>query len=90
MGRRTTPDYRVNRNTPRADDSTSVPPDSVTVLSPLNKLVYTSPNVIVRQAACVHASNGPAVRVCPDNANAPLHRLQSTRVDSRLSAMVKV
>ena len=89
-GRRTTSDYRVNRNTPRADDSTSVPPDSVTMLSPLNKSVYLSPNIIVGQAARVHASTGPAVRVCPDKANAPLHMLQSTRVDSRSVAMVKV
>jgi len=90
VGRRTTSDYRVNRKTPRADDSTSVPPGRVTVVSPLNKLVYAFPNVMVGQAARVHASTGPAVRVCAENANAPLHMLQSTRVDSRSAAMVKV
>lgn len=84
------PDYRVNCNTPRADDSASVPPDSVTMLSPLNKPVYVFSNVIVGHAARVHASAGPAVTVRPDNANAPLHMLQSTRVDSRSVAMVKV
>lgn len=31
--------YRVKRDTPRADDSTSVSPDTVTVLSPLNSEV---------------------------------------------------
>jgi hypothetical protein len=32
-------DYRVKRSTPRADDSTSVEPDCVTVLSLLSMLV---------------------------------------------------
>ncbi len=84
------PDYRVNCKTPRADDSASVPPDSVTMLSPLNKPVYVFSNVIVGQAARVHASAGPAVMVRPDNANAPLHVLQSTRVDRRSVPIVKV
>ena len=86
----TPPHYRMTRNTPRADDSTSVPPASVSVLSPLNKVMYASPNAIVAQAARVHASTGPAVRVCPDSANAPLQMLQSNRVDKRPSSKVTV
>ena len=78
--------YRVNRNTPRADDNTSVLPDIVMVLSPLSTLVYAFSNAIVGHAARVHANAGPTVRVSPDSANPPLHMLQSTRVESRPSA----
>ena len=59
------------------DDSTSVPADTVAVLSPLNKLVYTFSNAMVGHAARVHAIAGPAVSVCPDTVNAALHELQS-------------
>ncbi len=61
-------------------------PDSVMVLSPLSKLVYVFSNAIVGHAARVHANAGPAVSDGPDNANPPLHMLQSTRVESRPSA----
>jgi hypothetical protein len=43
---------------------------------------------MVGHAAAVHASKGPAVSVCPDNENVPLHLLQSSRVDRRPSAKV--
>ena len=82
--------YRVKRNTPRSDDNTSVPCESVTELLPPSKLVYAFSNAMVGHAARVHASAGPAVSVCPDSANAPLHVLQSTRVDRRPSASVSV
>jgi hypothetical protein len=78
--------YRANRITPRLDDNTSVLPDSVRLLSPLNKRVYAFSNAIVGHAARVHANAGPAVKVWPDSANAPLQTLQSTRVESRPSA----
>ena len=78
--------YRAKRKTPRLDDNTSVLLDSVMVLSPLSKLVYAFSNAIVGHAARVHANAGPAVSVWPDNANPPLHTLQSTRVESRPSA----
>jgi hypothetical protein len=55
--------YREKRNTPRADDNTSVSPDSVTVLSPLRSVVYVISNAMVGHAARVHASAGPTVRV---------------------------
>jgi hypothetical protein len=67
-----------------------VPPDSVTELSPLNNEVYAFSKALVEQAARVHASAGPAVKVCPDSTNAPLHMLQSARVDRRPSANVNV
>jgi hypothetical protein len=78
--------YRTKRNTPRLDDNTSVLPDSVMLLSPLSRLVYVFSKAIVGHAARVHANAGPAVSVWPDNANPPLHTLQSTRVESRPSA----
>ncbi len=84
------PRYRVKRSTPRDDDKTSVSADSVTVLSPLRMLTYVFSNAIVEHAARVHASTGPAVRVCPDSANTPPHMLQSARVDRRPSANVTV
>ena len=45
---------------------------------------------MVGHAARVHASVGPAVSVCPDDANGPPHPLQSARVDRRPSAKVSV
>jgi hypothetical protein len=78
--------YRAKRNTPRLDDNTSVLTDSVRLLSPLSRLVYAFSKAIVGHAARVHANAGPAVKVCPDSANAPLQTLQSTRVESRPSA----
>jgi hypothetical protein len=86
----TSESYRLKRNTPRTDDNTSVSLDSVTALSPPSNSVYALSNAIVGHAARVHANAGPAVRVCPDNANSPLHTLQSTRVDSRPSANISV
>jgi hypothetical protein len=81
--RRLTPavGYCAKCNRPRTEDSTSVLADTVTVLSPLNKLVYTFSNAIVEHAARVHASAGPAVRVCPDSVKAAPHELQSALVD---------
>ena len=82
--------YRVKPKTPRAEDNTSMPSDRVTALSPPSKPVYAFSNAIVGHAALVHASPGPAVKVRPDNANPPLHTLQSTRVDRRPSVSVRV
>jgi hypothetical protein len=82
--------YRVKRSVPRGDDSTSVPPDNTTELSPASNRVYSFSNAIVGHAARVHASAGPAVSVSPARANVPPQVLQSTRVDSRPSAKVKV
>ena len=79
-------DQRVKRRTPRAEVSTRLLPASVTVLSPLRIPTYAASNAIVGHAARVHASAGPAVRVCPDTANEPLQVLQSARVESRPSA----
>ena len=82
--------YCTKRNSPRSDDSTSVPPDTVAVLSPLNKLVYTFSNAMVGHAARVHAIAGPAVRVCPDTVKAALHELQSALVEKRPVAKLTV
>jgi hypothetical protein len=38
----------------------------------------------------VHASAGPAVRVCPDSVKAALHELQSALVDKRPVAKLRV
>ena len=81
---------RANRNTPRAEDNVSVLPDSPTVLSPPSMPMYFDSNAIVGQAARVHANAGPAVRVSSDSVNPPLQTLQSARVDSRVSANVRV
>ena len=83
-------DYFAKSNRPLSDDSTSVPADTVAVLSPLNKLVYTFSNAMVGHAARVHASAGPAVRVCPDSVKAALHELQSALVDKRSVAKLRV
>jgi hypothetical protein len=83
-------DYFANRNCPRSDDSTSAPADSVAVLSPLNKVVYTRSNAALGHAARVHAISGPAVRVCPDTVKAALHELQSALVDKRPVAKLRV
>jgi hypothetical protein len=64
--------------------------ETLTVLSPPSKLVYVFSKVMVGQEALVHASVGPAVRVCPDSVNEPLHVLQSARVESRPSAKVRL
>ena len=84
------PVQRVKRNAPLAEDSTRAPPDNVAACSPSNTRVYAVSNAIVGHAARVHASPGPTVSVCPESANAPLHVLQSTRVDRRPSAKVTV
>ena len=81
--------YRAKRNTPRADDKTRPLPDIVTVLSPDSNAVYMFSKAMVGQAARVHASAGPAVSVSPDSVNAPLHMLQSARVERRPSANVR-
>ena len=60
------------------------------VLSPLNTLVYTFSNAMVGHAARVHASAGPAVRVCPDSIIAALHELQSALVDQRPAEKLRV
>jgi len=78
--------YCVNARRPRADDNTSVLPDTSTVWSPLKIDVYSDSNAIVAQAARVQARAGPTVRVCPDTETVPLHWLQSTRVATRPSA----
>ena len=83
-------DYCAKCNSPRSDDSTSALADTVTVLSPLNKLVYTFSNARVGHAARVHPSAGPAVRVCPDSVKAALHELQSALVDKRPVAKLRV
>jgi hypothetical protein len=62
----------------------------VTVLSPLNRLIYTFSNAMVGHAARVHAIAGPAVRVCPDTVKAALHVLQSALVDKRPVAKLSV
>lgn len=62
------PDYRANCSTPRSDDSTSLLSDSAITLSPPSKRVYVFSNVMVRQAARVHPSAGPAVMICPESA----------------------
>ena len=67
----------MKRRTPRAEVSTRVLPVSVTELSPLRMPTYAASNAIVGHAARVHASAGPAVRVCPDTLNVPLQVLQS-------------
>ena len=82
--------YRVKRSVPRVDVNTSVRSESVTVLSPPRTLVYAPSNSIVGHAARVHASAGPAVRVCPDNVNTPPQTLQSACVKSRPSPNVNV
>src|SRR5262245_10817503 len=81
--------YRAKRRTPRADDRTRLPPDSVTVLSPLSSVVYVFSNAMVGHAARVHANAGPAVSVAPDSVKAPPQMLQSARVERRPSANVR-
>ena len=83
-------DYFAKRNCPRSDDSTSAAADTVAVLSPLNKVIYTLSNAMVGHAARVHAMTGPAVRVCPDTVKAALHELQSALVDKRPVAKLRV
>ena len=83
-------DYCAKCNNPRREDSTSAFAATVTVLSPLNNLVYTFSNVMVGHAARVHASAGPAVSVCPDRVKAAPHELQSALVDKRSVAKLSV
>ena len=52
--------------------------------------MYFDSNANVGQSARVHANAGPAVRVSSDSVNPPLQTLQSARVDSRVSANVRV
>jgi hypothetical protein len=82
--------YRASRITPRPEDSSNVPLDNLTVLCPLNRLTYASPNAIVEHAARVHANTGPTVNVSAESVKAPPHVLQSTRVDSWPMAKVTV
>ena len=82
--------YRVNCRTPRSDNRRNVSPANVAVPSPASIRVYAFSKSIVRHAARVQASVGPAVSVWPDSENVPLHTLQSALVDRRPSANVRV
>ena len=61
---------------------------SVTVLSPASTPASAVSNDMVGHAARVHAKAGPAVSVCPESVNVPLHTLQSSRADKRPSVNV--